>query len=102
MAIDDGARLAAAPRGHSDIAVGNVIGSDVFDVLSTIVGASGVAGPLDVPIREARVDLGGLLVTTVARRRLPPRGTKDSRREGTVLLTLCPHPRSGRDRPARR
>lgn len=79
--------LIAARRGHSDIAVGNVIGSNIFNVL-LILGASGVAGTLDVPIREAWIDLGGLIVITIAGAVFLRGDRKISRLEGTALLVL--------------
>lgn len=51
----------AAFKGHSDLAVGNVLGSNIFNVLC-VVGVSGLIGPLDVPElairRDARMMLG--------------------------------------------
>lgn len=79
--------LIAARRGHSDIAVGNVIGSNIFNVL-LILGASGATGPLDVALRDARVDLIGLVVVTVAGAVFLRGDRKISRVEGATLLVL--------------
>jgi cation:H+ antiporter len=54
----------AAMRGHGDIAVGNVVGSNIFNVL-LILGASGLAGALDTPIRDLAFELVVLAVMTV-------------------------------------
>ncbi len=56
--------LIAAWRGHSDIAVGNVVGSNIFNVLLCL-GAVGLCGPIPVPVAALWPDLlamGGLTV----------------------------------------
>jgi cation:H+ antiporter len=58
----------AAVRGHSDIAIGNVIGSNIFNVL-LIGGGSGLIGGLGAPIDALAVDLialGGLTALAAA------------------------------------
>jgi cation:H+ antiporter len=59
----------AAIRGHGDIAVGNVVGSNIFNVL-LILGASGLAGRIHTPIDQLGVELvalGGItLIAAVA------------------------------------
>lgn len=54
----------AAIRGHGDIAVGNVVGSNIFNVL-LILGASGFAGAIEAPIRTLVVELTALGAMTV-------------------------------------
>jgi cation:H+ antiporter len=56
--------LIAALRGHSDIAVGNVIGSNVFNVLLCLGGAA-LAGTVTTPPRVIGFDLATLLVMTL-------------------------------------
>lgn len=76
----------AAIRGQSDLAVGNVLGSNIFNVLC-VIGISGLIGPLEVPAiaiqREAWVMLALTLVL------LPIMATRFvvSRKEGVLLLT---------------
>jgi cation:H+ antiporter len=76
----------AAIKGHSDLAVGNVLGSNIFNILC-VVGVSGLIGPLDVPeiaiYRDAWVMLGLTLLL------LPIMLTRFtiSRTEGVVLIT---------------
>jgi cation:H+ antiporter len=56
----------AALRGHSDLAVGNVIGSNIFNVL-LILGASGVTGAIATPLSAITFDLAVLgAMTAVA------------------------------------
>jgi cation:H+ antiporter len=50
------ASLVAALRGHSAIAVGNVIGSNVFNVL-LILGAAGLVSPIEGSLGDLRLDL---------------------------------------------
>lgn len=76
----------AALKGHSDLAVGNVLGSNIFNVLC-VLGVSGVIGPLEVPgiaiQRDAWVMLGlTLLLIPIMLTRFTV-----SRAEGTVLMT---------------
>jgi len=77
--------LIAASRGHSDIAVGNVIGSNIFNVL-LIGGVAGAIAPIDASLGMVVVDLvalGGLTVfaalAMVSKRCV-------SRLEGAVLI----------------
>lgn len=76
----------AALKGHSDLAVGNVLGSNIFNVLC-VVGVSGLVGQLDVPAiamqRDGWVMLGLTLIL------LPIMITRFSvsRAEGAVLMT---------------
>ncbi len=53
----------AAMRGHGDIAVGNVVGSNIFNVL-LILGASGVAGEIAAPLSALTFELAVLLAMT--------------------------------------
>lgn len=50
------ASLVAALRGHSAIAVGNVIGSNIFNVL-LILGAAGLVSPIEGSLVDLRLDL---------------------------------------------
>ncbi len=54
----------AALRGHGDIAVGNVVGSNIFNVL-LILGASGLAGSIKTPISHLVVELIALAAMTL-------------------------------------
>ncbi len=48
--------LMAARRGHGDLAVGNVIGSNVFN-LYAVMGAVSIAAPIHIPVSFLKVDL---------------------------------------------
>ena len=58
------ASLVAALRGHSELAIGNVIGSNIFNVL-LILGATGLVAPLHGSLHAMRLDLGTMLALTV-------------------------------------
>jgi cation:H+ antiporter len=79
--------LIAARRGHSAIAVGNVVGSNIFNVL-LILGAAGAAGPLEVPLRGAWLDIGGLVAMTLLAAVFLRGDRRVSRVEGSVLVAL--------------
>ncbi|MDO8847215.1 MAG: calcium/sodium antiporter [Coriobacteriia bacterium] len=57
--------LGAALRGSSDIAVGNVVGSNIFNVLG-VLGASAVIAPIIVKPEALRRDTGVMLAAALA------------------------------------
>ena len=78
--------LVAAARGEQDIAVGNVVGSNLFNML----GIMGIA-PMIRPVSAAGitpVDWGMLLVSTLLLVPFMHTGRKVVRRDGAVLLAL--------------
>jgi cation:H+ antiporter len=78
--------LAAAARGRSDIAVGNVIGSNLFNTLG-ILGAAALARPLTI-IDDFKSDIWWMLAFTVLLAPVLFFGRKVTRIDGIVLLTL--------------
>ncbi|MBL9018807.1 MAG: calcium/sodium antiporter [Myxococcales bacterium] len=75
----------AAIRGHGDIAVGNVVGSNIFNVL-LILGASGMAGSIHGRVEGLAVELVALgAMTLVAAIAMATRRTV-GRLEAIVLL----------------
>ncbi len=56
--------IVAAARGHSDIAVGNVLGSNVFNILC-ILGITCVVTPQAVSSQLLRSDVPAMIVSTV-------------------------------------
>jgi cation:H+ antiporter len=77
----------AALRGERDIAVGNVVGSNVFNILM-VLGASGVVAPGGLPVPEAalRFDFWVMLATAVACVPIFLAGRRIARWEGALLL----------------
>ena len=78
--------LVAAARGQGDIAVGNVVGSNLFNILS-IAGLTGLIRPIAAP-GLTPVDLGAMLLFSLALFPLIYVGGRQrvGRREGALLL----------------
>lgn len=57
--------VAAAIRRHGDVALGNVIGSNVFNILG-ILGATAIIAPVPVSSSMASLDIPVMLVTALA------------------------------------
>lgn len=77
----------AARRGHSDLAVGNVVGSNIFNVLLGL-GAAASASPLDAPLPTVGADLAALGVMTGVAAAFIRTERTISRRDGAVALAL--------------
>ncbi len=58
------ASAVAAYRGHSDVALGNVVGSNLFNVLG-VVGVVSVLTPLEVPERVISFDVWMMVIATL-------------------------------------
>lgn len=79
------ASVLAARRGETDIAVGNVIGSNLSNIL-LILGATAAVQPVNVPPIALRFDLLFLLGFTTVLVPILRRGFIVSRLEGVLLL----------------
>lgn len=79
--------IIAALRGERDIAVGNVVGSNVFNILG-VLGLSGVLAPSGIAVSTAMLSFDIPVMITVALACLPIclTGGTISRWEGGVLL----------------
>jgi cation:H+ antiporter len=78
--------VVAAFKGEGDIAVGNVVGSNIFNILG-ILGVASLVTPLDETGMRA-VDLGLMIGLTVALLPLMRTGYRLSRWEGGALLAV--------------
>lgn len=78
--------LVAARRGQSDMALGNIIGSNIFNVLG-ILGATALVHPIPVPAAIASLDIWVMLAATVVLIIMCATGRRISRGEGGALLT---------------
>lgn len=76
--------VVAVIKGETDVAIGNVVGSSLFNVLG-ILGVTGLLGGAVVP-ELSLIDLGILLGVTVAVLPLVRSGGQISRAEGAGLL----------------
>lgn len=80
------ASLVAAARGHRDMAVGNVLGSNIFN-LTVILGITGVtAGGLPVPAGVLTFDVVVMVAVAVACLPILMTGHRIARWEGTLFL----------------
>jgi len=78
--------IIAAVKGKGDIAVGNVIGSNIFNILS-VTGAAALASPIPVT-GISKVDLGVMLLVTFLIFPLMKSNYKLSRGEGALMLAI--------------
>ena len=75
----------AAIRKHGDVAIGNIIGSNIYNVLG-ILGVTALVEPLAIPPEVARVDVWVMLAATLLLLAFAVTGWRLCRREGAVLL----------------
>jgi cation:H+ antiporter len=75
----------AARRGQSEVALGNVIGSNLFNILG-ILGVTAVIRPLEIPAQIVTFDLWVMLAATLALVAVAVSGWRISRGEGGVLV----------------
>lgn len=76
----------AAIRRHADVAVGNILGSNIFNLLG-ILGISALLQPLPVPVRILQFDQWVMLGTSLLLLLFLYTGRSLSRLEGGILLT---------------
>ncbi len=75
----------AAVRGQSDVAFGNIVGSNIFNILG-ILGITAMLQPIVVPPDIADADIWVMVAATLALIATVLTGWRISRREGAVLL----------------
>ena len=80
------ASVVAARRGHTDVAIGNVIGSNLFNTLG-VAGGVGVVIPLAVPEQLVRFDLWVMMAATLMILAYLALGARLGRREGVLFLS---------------
>jgi cation:H+ antiporter len=77
----------AARRGHSDLAVGNVVGSNIFNTFLCL-GAAALAGPIAAPLSSLGLDLIALIGMTALAAIFIRTERTISRREGAIAVLL--------------
>jgi cation:H+ antiporter len=77
----------AARRGHSDLAIGNVVGSNIFNIFLCL-GAAALAGSVSSPLRTLAVDVAALIVMTVLAAGFIRTERTISRLEGAFAVAL--------------
>lgn len=75
----------AARKGQSDVALGNVIGSNIFNILG-ILGVTALIQPLEIPHQIFEFDIWIMIAATIALVFFAVSGWRICRREGTALL----------------
>ena len=81
------ASITAARRGESDIALGNIVGSNIFNALG-ILGAAALTRPFAAGAGLALTDLMVMVGSAVLLLIVAATGWKIDRREGAVLVLL--------------
>jgi cation:H+ antiporter len=79
------ASVVAGRRGHTDVAIGNVIGSNLFNILGVVGGVS-IIVPLAVPEQMVRFDLWVMLAATLIVLAYLALGARLGRREGLFFV----------------
>ncbi len=79
--------IVASWRGHSDIALGNVLGSNIFNLLG-ITGGVAMIRPLEMPVEIVSFDIWVLLGVTILLLPMMITENKISRLEGRLLAGL--------------
>lgn len=79
------ASIVAARRGHSEIAVANLLGSNIFNILA-ILGITAVVTPISVSPAMIRVDAWWMMGTALALFPFMRVGRRISRLEGALLV----------------
>jgi len=77
--------LVAARRGQGDVAFGNIVGSNIFNLLG-ILGVTALVSPLPVPDSVIGFDLWVMAAATLALVVFAVTGWRVGRREGATLL----------------
>jgi cation:H+ antiporter len=77
----------AAMRGHRDIAIGNVVGSNLFNIMG-VVGLSGAVAPAGLPVAAAMIefDIPFMIATAFACLPMFARGRRIPRWQGGMFL----------------
>lgn len=81
------ASVASAVRGRADLALGNVIGSNIFNILA-ILGITSLVAPLSVPEQMLHFDLWVMLATSVMIVPLLLRGIPITRSIGAAFIAI--------------
>jgi len=79
--------VVAAVRRHADVAIGNVLGSNIYNVLG-IAGITGLVAPTTIPEGIARFDAPVMLAVSVLLLVVARTGWRVGRREGAILVGL--------------
>jgi cation:H+ antiporter len=79
--------VVAVIRKHEDVALGNIVGSNIYNILG-ILGITALIKPINVPAEIAQIDIWVMLGVTMLLLMQLRSGWRLSRIEGGVLLAL--------------
>jgi cation:H+ antiporter len=79
--------IVAVIRKHEDVALGNIVGSNIYNILG-ILGLTAIIQPIDVPAEIARFDIWAMLGVTALLIVQLRSGWRLSRIEGALLVAL--------------
>lgn len=79
--------IIAALKGHDDISVGNLVGSNIFNTL-LVVGAAGLANPFTVETNLVNFDFPVMMAVSIGFLVVGYAGRKISRSDGVLMLVL--------------
>lgn len=77
----------AAVRRQSDVALGNIVGSNIFNILG-ILGVTAIIQPIPIPAQILSFDIWVMLAVTALLILFATTGLRICRREGAVMLAL--------------
>lgn len=77
--------IVAARKGHGDVAFGNILGSNIFNILG-ILGTTALVKPLAVPASIGNFDIWVMLAATALLVVTAVSGWRITRTEGTIML----------------
>lgn len=78
--------LTAAVKGHHDISIGNLVGSNIFNTL-LVTGSAGLIKPFEISPRLIGTDYWVMIAVTITFIIMAIFGKKISRKDGIVLTT---------------
>ncbi len=79
--------IVASRKGQNDLALGNVVGSNIFNIL-LVLGISSSVSPIVLTDMNVLVDLGILIVINLITFALAMRGRKLNRFDGIIMLVM--------------
>ncbi len=79
--------VAAVAKKRSDIAIGNIIGSNIFNLLF-ILGVASILRPIAVPMRITNIDIPLMILLSILLIIFIKTGNAVSKKEGSILLLI--------------
>jgi cation:H+ antiporter len=77
--------VVAVRKGETDVALGNVVGSNIFNIFG-ILGITAIVSPLTAPAQIARVDIWVMLAATLLLLVVARTGWRVGRAEGAAMI----------------